>query len=241
MGLFTTAPDIELEGTREAFIGRPYEAVLVVTTAEDIPCSGIDLRLLGRRGWSVSQGKSSVSNRETSPDATFMLWRGGGTLARGTHRFPVRLQIPGDVVPSHALGASVGRPVADRGGRHPVEDRPTRALLPARDAAAADRRAAHADRGAVARRRGPRAAGRAGAAIVGALAGRADRGHGRVLQPRRRRAGPGAAVGDRHGRPARPRPARSRGGGVGPATRRYPPAAPASARRWRSACPATCR
>jgi hypothetical protein len=104
MGLFTTAPDIELEGTREAFIGRPYEAVLVVTTAEDIPCSGIDLRLLGRRGWSVSQGKSSVSNRETSPDATFMLWRGGGTLARGTHRFPVRLQIPGDVVPSHALG-----------------------------------------------------------------------------------------------------------------------------------------
>lgn len=104
MGLFTAAPDIELEGTREAFIGRPYDAVLVVTTEEDIPCQGIDVRLLGRRGWSVSQGKSSISNRETSPDERFVLWRGGGRLARGVHRFPVRLQIPTDVLPSHALG-----------------------------------------------------------------------------------------------------------------------------------------
>ena len=104
MGLFTASPTIELEGPREAFIGQVYEGTLVVTTAEDIPCQAIDVRLLGRRGWSVSHGKTTISNRENSPDLTFGLWRGGGTLARGQHRFPLSLLVPPDVAPSHDLG-----------------------------------------------------------------------------------------------------------------------------------------
>ncbi len=103
MGLFTTPPRVTLEGPGDAIIGGRYQATVVVETDEDIPVEYVDVQLRGVAGWTVSQGKTSVSNWLTLPDDLIRVFTADGApnLPRGQHRFPVSFGVPGTLAPTH--------------------------------------------------------------------------------------------------------------------------------------------
>lgn len=106
--MLPSAPDVTIHGPTAVFAGREVQIGVEVTAKESTKVDYIEVRVLGKEGWTIGSGKHQISQRLTFPDLIARVME-AGTLPVGTSRFDARFALPINVPPSHALTPAFAR------------------------------------------------------------------------------------------------------------------------------------
>lgn len=102
MGLFKSAPKIEVLAPGAWFAGTRARFQISLVCEDELAIEDVKLRVIGREGWRVSSGKSTISNLADTVLASVQLM-GAGVLHAGTTELVAECTLPEGAPPSHAL------------------------------------------------------------------------------------------------------------------------------------------
>ena len=102
MGLFPSAPKVNVYAPGTVFVGTQCRAELELVADDDTRIDFVDARVTGHQGWSVGSGKSRVTVRMTFPEIKARMME-AGVLPAGMTKLTLQFTLPQGTPPSHAI------------------------------------------------------------------------------------------------------------------------------------------